>query len=159
MSPPTQNRRPLASSNTARVAGGRARSASASCSASAGSRALPASGRSSVIRQTSPSTSVSTRGRSCVLVIVVLPRSACRPPYGAAGGPASGTGGCRLPGGLAAQLGVARARGATELVGDLTGDVLVRRSVAGDARVGTGQRPVGGGQDADADGDGDSSHD
>src|SRR6185312_6083450 len=137
MSPPTLNRGPLARSSTARVSRGRARSAWASCSASAGSRALPASGRSSVIRQRSPSTSVRSRGRSCVLVIAVPSRVCLPPPYGAAGSPASGAGGCRVPAVLGLELVVDRAGGAAELVGDLTGDLLVR------GRGARGHRGVG----------------
>src|SRR3954449_4088835 len=126
MSPPTLNRGPLASSSTVRVFAGRSRAAFASSCASVGSRALPVSGRSSVIRQTSPSTSLSTRGRSCVLVIAVLSPRPCRPPYDRAARPrASGAGGGRAAAVPGAQLVVDRAGGAAELVGHRAGDLRV----------------------------------
>src|SRR3954453_738684 len=160
MSPPTLNRRPSARRSTARVSRGGARSAWGTCSASAGSSALPASGRSSVIRQTSPSTSVCSRGRSSVPVIAVLPPvPACRPPYGVAGGRASGAAGRRVPAVLGLQLLVDRARGAAELVGDLTGDPGVPGGRGGGHRgVGASEHPVPGAEDRDAEDDGAGPH-
>src|SRR4051812_5947678 len=159
--PPTQKRDPLPSSRTALVRGGRSANAAARASASAGSTALPVSGRLSVIRQTSRTTSVSTGGRSCASLMGVLPSTA-GPDHRMAqdqpsrdalapGGGRSGAGGFRPPlttAQLRLQLAVDRRTRAAELVRDLPRDVVQlavlgeRVAVLGEAGVGRGEHPV-----------------